>query len=127
MGLGTTFITEVYLHKETYFNVEDVKDKIQELQDNIERYKTRLKLMVISTPKDVMSEDENDVDIIWWVNNNVSEILHEMEEDVHHLALLNLYLEYLQEETKIDKNDKKRKGIQSFGYGFIQLFKRFFF
>lgn len=126
MGWGTTFVTEVYINKEVYANVSEVNHKIQELQDNIEHYKTRLKLMVISTPKDVMSEDEKDVDVIWWVDNNVSEILQEMEEDVHHLALLNLYLEYLQEEPKIDINDKKRKGIQSFGYGLIQLFKRFF-
>lgn len=127
MGCGTTFITEVYLHKETYSNVEEVKSKIQELENNIEHYKTRLKLMVISSPKEVMSEEEKDMDVIWWVDNNIGELTEQMEEDVYHLALLNLYLEYLQEETKIDKNDKKRKGIQSFGYGFIQLFKRFFF
>lgn len=127
MGWGTTFITEVYLHKETYSNAEEVKSKIQELENNIERYKTRLKLMVISSPKEVMSEEEKDMDVIWWVDNNVGELTEQMEEDAYHLALLNLYLEYLQEETKIDKNDKKRKGIQSFGYGFIQLFKRFFF
>lgn len=126
MGWGTTFITEVYLHKETYSGIEDVKDKIKELEENIKRYETRLKMMVVTNPKDVIPEEEKDVDVIWWVENNVGELVEQFEEDVYHLTLLNLYLEYLQEEPKTEKNDKKRKGIQGFGYGFIQLFKRFF-
>lgn len=105
MGFGTAFTTEIYLNRQIFSSRYELEQKIKELEGYIESAKRELTAFAVSTPKDVMSEkDENG-----YVENPIDQILRRtaetfewMEDNYRELNKLYQYREYLEENPNID-------------------------
>lgn len=105
MGFGTAFTTEIYLNRQIFSSRYELEEKIKELEGYIESAKRELTAFAVSTPKDVMSEkDENG-----YVENPIDQILRRtaeafewMEDNYRELNKLYQYREYLEENPNID-------------------------
>ena len=53
MSWGIDFNTDIYLSHQSYTSKLDVRDKINELEEEINEHKSTLKMYAASTPKDI--------------------------------------------------------------------------
>jgi len=105
MGYGTLFTTEIYLNRQIFNSRYELDDKIKELENLIEMSKRELLAFAVSTPKDVMTEkNEND-----YVENPIDQILRRtretfecMEDNYRELNRLYQFQEYLDENPDVN-------------------------
>lgn len=99
MGWGTEFKCNVYFHKQYFRDEFELKDKIQELEDQVNLYKEQLLMFCASSPKDLITEDWKD-EPIRFIHLNVKELLEELSETER--ALMKLYIVQEHFDTKIE-------------------------
>ena len=98
MGWGIDFTANIYLNKQSYSNKHDVEDKIEDLNEDIQRSKEHLFLLVGGGTSLVSEEFKDDKTI--YLHSQVTEILNEMEDCIVQRKLLYLYLDYLENDDK---------------------------
>lgn len=98
MGWGIDFTANIYLNKQSYSNKHDVEDKIEDLNEDIQRAKEHLFLLVGGGTSLVSEEFKDDKTI--YLHSQVTEILNEMEDCIVQRKLLYLYLDYLENDDK---------------------------
>jgi len=103
MGWGVNFKTDIYLSRQEYNeNIFQVKEKIDNLTDNIENIKIKLSMFCAATPKDIVPLEETSID---WISMETQILFTEYEEIIRDRYKLYLYLDYLKE--KNNKNENK--------------------
>jgi predicted nuclease with TOPRIM domain len=105
MGYGTSFTTEIYLNRQIFNSRYELDDKIKELENMIELSKRELLAFAVSTPKDVMTEKNEEGE----VENPMDQILRRtretfecMEDNYRELNRLYQFQEYLDENPDVD-------------------------
>ena len=102
MGWGTDFKADVYLNRQTFSSKFEVEDKIEELSQSIEDNKSILKMYASSTPSAIVPDDLKE-DTIGWLNNEINMIFDTLQEEIVERYNLNLYLEFLEENSTESK------------------------
>lgn len=102
MGWGTDFKVNGFLNRQTFKSIEDVDDKIFEIDGEIEQLRAKIKMYGSSTPKDITSGEWLD-DPITFINNQMDESLVELEQLVSERKLLYLYKESLEDIKKFKR------------------------
>lgn len=100
MGWGTDFTADVFLNKMTFENKYQVKEKIEEITEELVSDKQSLYMYASANPKDLIPEDWKNESIAF-IQIKVDELLQRIEENYRLLVKLELYLETLENE----KND----------------------
>lgn len=108
MGWGTDFNKDIYLNKQVYHGIKDVEETIQDLEDDIAKSKSELKMYAAANIKDLRADECDDV--IGWLNIDVDVVLKDYEEAVTKLVNLRHYLEYLKE--KEARNNRLNKFVK---------------
>lgn len=104
MSWGTDFTADVFLSHKSFDNEHQVKDVIENCQENIVRAEQLLTMMCSSTPKHIVPSDWKD-DILLWLQNQSREQIEVIKEESLHLFKLNLYYELLLErKSSVDLN-----------------------
>lgn len=98
MGWGIDFTANIYLNKQSYSNKHEVEDKIEDLNEDIQRAKEYLFLLVGGGTSLVSEEFKDDKTI--YLHSQVTEILNGMEDCIVQRKLLYLYLDYLENDDK---------------------------
>lgn len=98
MGWGIGFTAYIYLNKQSYSNKQEVEDRIEELNEDIQRNKEHLFLLV-GGGVSLVSEEFKDDKVIY-LHTQVTDILNEMEDCIVQRKLLYLYLDYLENDDK---------------------------
>jgi len=104
MGWGTDFKADVYLNRQTFSSKFEVEDKIEELSQSIEDNKSILKMYASSTPSAIVPDDLKE-DTIGWLNNEINMIFDTLQEEIVERYNLNLYLEFLEENSTESKKE----------------------
>lgn len=97
MSWGTDFTTTIFLSHMTFENKQEVIDKIEENNKEIEDAKKRIQMFVSATPKDIIDPEWKEQPIDWLVNS-VAAYFEVIEDNIVLNVKLNQYLDYL--ETK---------------------------
>lgn len=89
MGFGMYLMTTLYYNRVTYKTKWEVEQRIEELKENIERYKEAIgNLVLITEPKKFIPDD--DADPLRWLTNEYKEYMELIEEDQYELFKLEL-------------------------------------
>ena len=110
MGWGTSFTADVYLNRQIFQSRYELDEKVKELEQFIEMAKQELLALAVSTPKDVISEknedgyDENPLDQII---RKTREAFEWMEDNYRELHKLYQFQEYLDENPDVEINQFK--------------------
>ena len=99
MGWGTGFKTEVYISGEYYSSIEDVRDRLLDIEEDLSEVKNRLMILAASTPKDIINEE----DIITAIHNEVKGSLEKVRELSEKKLKLILFVEYLEDGGDLKK------------------------
>ena len=99
MAWGMGFKTEVNISREHYSSIEDVKDRLLDIEEDLSEVKNRLMILAASTPKDIINEE----DIITAIHNEVKELLEEVRELSEKRLKLRLLIEYLEDGGDLKK------------------------
>lgn len=103
MGWGTQFKTEIFLSKEIYNSIYEIKDEIEDIKKNINYLESKVLILIGSTPKDIIPEDWNEEPNSWLVSE-FNGIKTEIESDYQRLFRLELFLDYLETNNIDPKN-----------------------
>jgi hypothetical protein len=93
MGWGTDFTTSVYLNRQVFGSREEVKMRLEDIQEELSVTREHLFLMLGAG---LMGIPGDDIDT-GVVHREASELLKEIEDLSRERTLLTLYLEYLEE------------------------------
>jgi len=104
MGWGIEFKSDIFLSRQSYSSKSEVEDKISEISESIVDCESKLKMLAIATPKDIVSTEDSG-DMINFFNDEVLGLVEELEELTVNRFKLNLYLEYLNEGGTIIINE----------------------
>jgi hypothetical protein len=89
MGFGMYLMTTLYYNRVTYKTKWEVEQRIEELKENIERYKEAIgNLVLITEPKKFIPDE--DTDPLRWLTNEYKEYMELIEEDQYELFKLEL-------------------------------------
>lgn len=99
MGWGIQFKSDIYLSRQEYVTKQEVQDKIDELNKDIDSYKNQIKMFASSNPKDIIPDDWKD-EPIRWINNQIEELFLLIDEYTVDNYKLQLYLDYLNEQDE---------------------------
>ena len=105
MGYGTTFTTDIYINRMVFSSRYELDDKIKELENYIELSKRELLAFAVSTPKDVITEKNEDGEIenpMDQILRRTSETFEWMEDNYRELNKLYQFQEYLDENPDVD-------------------------
>lgn len=105
MGYGTEFTTDIYINRMVFNSRYELDDKIKELENYIELSKRELLAFAVSTPKDVITEKNEDGEIenpIDQILRRTSEAFEWMEDNYRELNKLYQFQEYLNENPDVD-------------------------
>lgn len=92
MGFGMYLMTTLYYNRESYKTKWEVEREIQDLKEDIERYKTSINNLVMITEPKKFITDEN-TDPVWWLTNEYKEYMELLEESQYKLWKLELLYE----------------------------------
>lgn len=98
MSWGTDFKADIYLSRQMYNGVWEVKDRIEEIDKELAEIGGKLKILSGATPKDIIP-DEWKESPVQWINNEIETLLDDYQENLIHRYTLNLYLRYLEDEN----------------------------
>lgn len=104
MTWGIEFKSDIFLSKQSYISKDDVEDKIKEISDSISECESKLMMYAIATPKDIVSTEDSE-NIIYYISNEIRELVEEHEELIINRFKLNQYLEYLNEGGKMIQSE----------------------
>lgn len=93
MSTGTDFTTDIFLRNRIYRHKSELTQDIIDLALEIEEYKAKLKMLAISTPKDITTEE----DILWYITTCVNETLEALEDAFRTRLLLLQFQDHLEE------------------------------
>ena len=94
MSWGTEFKIDIYLSRQDYNgNAFQVRDKIEELDKDINDIYNKIKMYASATPKDIVDQEN---DAISFINQNIDELTESLEEYIINRYQLGLYLDYLE-------------------------------
>lgn len=79
MSWGTSFKADIFISRENFNSKYEVEDKITECNDFIAEDTRKLAMLSVSSPRDVMPNDE-DSSPIYYMNNMVSELVSDIED-----------------------------------------------
>ena len=105
MGFGTEFTTEIYLDRKIFNTRYELDQEIKEIESDIESIKKELTAMAVGTPKDIMSEKNEDGYIqspFDQVLRRTTELFEQLEENYSLLNKLYQYQQYLEENTALE-------------------------
>jgi len=110
MGFGTHFTIDIYLNRQIFSSRYEVDEKVKELEKFIEMAKQELLALAVATPKDVITEKNED----GYVEHPLDQIMRRtretfewMEDNYRDLHKLYLFQEYLDENPDVDLNEFK--------------------
>lgn len=93
MGWGTLFKAEIYISREKYSSIDEVNSEIEDINKSIIDYVTKLKMYAIGNIPDILPEEGKD-DPIFYTNNEISQIVEMLNEDIIRMYKLNLLIEF---------------------------------
>lgn len=96
MSWGIDFTADIYLSKQSYRTVMEVKDRIDVLMREVQDYETTIKMYISANPKDIVAEEWKD-DPIVWLKNQVDELFISIHENEVEIYKLGLYAEFLEQ------------------------------
>ena len=99
----STFIANVYFHKQTFLNKYEVEDKIKDNLKEIEGNKQKILFMIASTPKNYVGPND---DLLYYPINFFNSLIEEIVELEVENYKLKLYLEYLSQ-SEIEKYEEE--------------------
>jgi predicted nuclease with TOPRIM domain len=105
MGYGTTFTTEIYINRMVFSSRYELDDRVKELENYIELSKRELLAFAVGTPKDIITEKNEDGEIenpIDQILRRTSEAFEWMEDNYRELNKLYQFQEYLDENPDVD-------------------------
>lgn len=105
MGFGTGFTTEIYLNRQLFNSRYELDEKIEEIEGYIESTKKELTAMAVGTPKDIMSEKNEDGYIqspLDQILRKTTELFEWLEENYSQLNKLYQYRQYLEENKALE-------------------------
>lgn len=105
MGQGTFFTKEIYLNRYIFSSRHELDEKIKEMEGYIESTKKELTALATSTPKDVMSEKNEDGYVespLYQVIRRTNELFEWLEENYFILNKLYQYREYLDDNPGVE-------------------------
>lgn len=92
MGWGTDFTADIYLSRQIYENTFEIKEKIREIDIDINRIKNVLHMLAASNIKDITPEEWKD-EPIDFLNNKLEDLFLQYEELIVDRKLLYLLLD----------------------------------
>jgi len=105
MGFGTHFTIDIYLNRQIFSSRYEVDEKVKELEKFIEMAKQELLALAVATPKDVITEKNED----GYVEHPLDQIVRRtretfewMEDNYRDLHKLYQFQEYLDENPDTD-------------------------
>lgn len=107
MGWGTAFSIEIYLNKKTFRNIHEVMEEIREVEEEIRFIENQIMMFAVANPNDIVPEDW-DSEKIEWINQRVSQYLSDLDESKFTLFQLNLYKQFLEEESEKNENNTEK-------------------
>ena len=93
MSWGTSFKADIFISRQTFDSVHDVRASIKDYEDSIQHLEKRLMMLVAATPSGDITE----------LQYEVEEILEGLRHDLHNLEMLRLFGEHLEENGKDPK------------------------
>ena len=116
MGWGTSFKTEIYLSKQIFSNVFELENKIEENEKSIEDAKKRIQMFVSASPRDIIDPEWKEQPIDWLVNSTEG-WFEAIQDAIGENIRLNLYLDYINEESGGKIPERKLENFSSVNYG----------
>lgn len=92
MGFGTFFKADCYISRKLYKSKDELELEIEELEDYINRSKSKILSLSTSTPRDIYSPD-CDLTPLDYVTNECNNELEWLEENINALFLRKLLLD----------------------------------
>lgn len=105
MAWGTDFLKSIYLDRQIFNTVYELNDEIADLEEEVNRIKSRIKMFAAANIKDLV-QIELDDDPIFTTEIKVNELLKEYEENLKKLVNLYHYKEYLEQKNEKLKDSK---------------------
>ena len=93
MGWGTYFKPEIYISREKYSSIDEVNTEIKDINKSIAGYETKLKMFAIGNIPDILPEEGKE-DPIFYTNNEISQIVEMLNEDIIRKYKLELLIEF---------------------------------
>lgn len=100
MSWGTDFTTDIFLTRQSFSNLYELENKIEDNNKLISSIKSRIMMYGSSSPSELIPEDWEE-DAINFIAQRIEELFEEYEE-----VLIENYRLYLYLETKPFKDDK---------------------
>lgn len=95
MGWGITFKPEIYLSRQSFNSVGELKDKIEETKDMIAWCRERLLILAAASPGKLIRDEESDG--LFYLHSEFTEIMETLEEHITLLTKLYMLEEYVKE------------------------------
>lgn len=103
MAWGIDFKADIFLNRETYSNISELKDAIYDSEKELQEIRDRIYMLTSSRPKDIVPEEWKD-DVLTYLQTEVNRLFEEYDSMSEILLKRKLYLEYLKD-NNIDKID----------------------
>jgi hypothetical protein len=99
MAWGIDFKTTLTLTRQEYSSIDEVEMQIKEYDKEISNIEVKLKMLISSTPKDIIPDDWKE-EPINWLNQYIDEEFTCYQETLIERFKLYEYREYLKENNK---------------------------
>ena len=100
MSWGITFVTDIFLSRITFENIDQVEYEIDGIKAQIQKDEDYIKMLSASNLRDIVPKEWED-DRISWLLKEVNHYFESIKENTKLLVLLELYLKYLnKQQTK---------------------------
>jgi len=99
MAWGIDFNTTLTLMRQEYSSISEVEMQIKEYDKQISDIEIKLKMLISSTPKDIIPDDWKE-EPINWLNQNIDEEFTCYQEILIERFKLYQYIEFLKENDK---------------------------
>ncbi len=96
MGWGTTFTPEIYLNRLSFDTKYDLEQEIEDIKDCLSNIEKRILMISAARPEDICGEEFKD-EPLSAIQNEVTNLLEEYQEDMHKLVRLELFLIHLED------------------------------
>ena len=91
MSWGTDFTSNIFISHKILTSKYDLENYIEEIEDDIKFYETRLQMLAIATPKDIVNADDNAISNIQIEVNDALEVLRECYVNLYKADLYEQY------------------------------------
>jgi uncharacterized protein YlzI (FlbEa/FlbD family) len=105
MGWGTSFTADIYLNRIIFNSKYEVQSKIEELEENINRYREEILMYASATPKDIFPNSEED--ILFSIKCKINDLFECLEDDYRLLTRVHHFMEHIESTPDFDFNQYK--------------------